>query len=393
MEELDELKHALSTVLGQVSEGPFPLHEPMIGHREAERAQLAIKSGMISSIGPAVGDFEGLLSSFTGVKNIVCVSSGTAALQIALYLAGVRSGDEVAIPALSFIATANAASFLGAKPVFFDVDPMTIEPTLGASAESFSELLTHYDMTDSGPKNRLTGARLAAVIPVHVFGRIATNEDLFETAASWKVRVVEDAAGAIGCFDDDGNHPGSRATSILSFNGNKTITTGGGGALLTQSDSLANIARHLASTAKISHPWKFDHDMIGWNFRMPAVNAAIGSAQLESIDTILRAKQKLYFSYQEAFANSRHFEFLSIPNAQKSNYWLNCIRLKEPSREVLGVLLDSINLEGYGARACWTPLHQQTPYLNSQRVDLSNANEVADSIICLPSSPSYGISR
>ena len=390
MKELLELREILKDTLGASPTSTFPLHEPMLEPNVSDELNRAIQSGMISSVGPAVTEFESRLTSFTGVSFAISTSTGTAALQLALHLAGVRPGDEVAIPALSFIATANAVTFLGATPVFFDTEQLTPSSTLGASFESLEKLLERYTKTKVGPVNRETGSRLAAVVPVHVFGRLAVKSEIRELASTWKVSIVEDSAGAIGCFDEQGNHPGSSSTAILSFNGNKTITTGGGGALLTNSPEIASLARHLSTTAKLRHPWRFDHDLVGWNFRMPAINAAVGVAQMQSLQQILHLKASLYRAYEKAFSNSDSFEFIAVPAGQKSNYWLSCVRLRETSKSLLASLLDSINQEGFEARSAWTPLHLQAPYKRCQRVDLTNAELIAKSIVCLPSSPIYG---
>lgn len=388
---LEELFEVIENVCRASRGESLPLHEPYLEPNVLDELSKTVSSGFVSSVGKAVTDFETLLAEYTGAEAVVLTSSGTAALQLALRVSGIKAGDEVAMPSLSFVATANAAKLLGAEPVFVDTEPLSQNSTLGISADSLEELLSSYFPTEHGPINRVTGARLGAVVPVHVFGRISTSKSLVRLANEWNIPIVEDAAGAIGCFDEEGMHPGKERAAILSFNGNKTITTGGGGALLLPSSDLAVEARHLATTAKVPHPWRFEHNRVGWNFRMPAINAALGVAQMGSLPKILDAKKLLADRYRDEFLNSDNFYYLDTPPGQGSNHWLIAASLKEPSKALLGELLDSLNAAGIGVRSAWSPINIQHPYHGSQHVALNNTNEIVDSVVCLPSSPQLGM--
>ena len=361
------------------------LHEPLFSEKDLEYVRDAITSGFVSSVGFHVNRFGEMLSEFTGVSEAIPIVNGTSALQLALHLSGVRSGDEVAVPALSFIATANAVRFLGAEPVFVDSYSLESDLSMGMSHESFLELISTYEKGSEGIHNPKTGARLAAVVPMHTLGRLVGLDELTRTARSLGIAVVEDAAEALGSFKD-GYHSGSTDTSILSFNGNKTITTGGGGAILTNNRELAAQARSLSSTAKEPHVWRFRHSDAGWNFRMPALNAALGCAQMEALPEILASKAELAGKYFEAFQGSEFFRYLPTDSNQTSNNWLSAIQLS--SKEVVfDNLLDLINDKGIHCRPMWDLLSEQAPYKSNFRTRLDNAQEIRNSVICIPSSP------
>ena len=384
----NELISTIELALGEAGmKKPLPLHVPYLDHRVNEAVLSTLQSGFVSSVGPAVGDFERRIESFTGVQHCVSTSSGTSALQLALKVHGVAAGDHVAVPALSFIATANAVSLLGAVPVFVDSIKLENSSSLGLSVESLQALLENYVRTEEGPRHRETKARLSAVVPMHTFGRLTDLSALRDVALAWSIQVVEDAAEAIGSFWDDRSHPGESNSAILSFNGNKTITTGGGGALLTNSDEIALKARHLSTTAKIPHPWRFSHDAVGWNFRMPAINAALGIGQMEALPEILAAKEDLYTAYKAAFQEAQFFDFLENPPNQNPNNWLIAIKLKQSDESLLGNLLDQTNNNGIQCRPAWDLLPEQLPYNRNSSGSTANASEIRDSVICLPSSP------
>jgi perosamine synthetase len=314
--------------------------------------------------------------------------NGTSALQLALYVSGVRVGDEVAVPALSFVATANAVKFLGAEPVFVDSVSIDQDLSMGISLDSFTDLVSSYEERDGNLYNPKTGARLSAVVPMHTLGRVLDLEELTSFSKSLGVAVVEDAAEALGSFKG-GKHPGAENIAILSFNGNKSITTGGGGAIITNNSKLADTARRLGSTAKEQHAWRFRHSDVGWNFRLPALNAALGCAQLEQLPAILEAKSSLAKSYSESFTNSEFFSFIPTPNNQVSNNWLSAIRLTHEDVN-LNNLLDEINEKGIHCRPMWDLLSDLNPYKDNQKTDLTNAWKIRNSVICIPSSPKLG---
>ena len=388
----NELISTIELALGEAGmEKPLPLHVPFLDHRASDAVLSTLQSGFVSSVGPAVGDFERRIESFTGVQHCVSTSSGTSALQLALKVHGVAAGDHVAVPALSFIATANAVSLLGAVPVFVDSMKLDNASPMGLSVESLQTLLEDYVRTEEGPCHKETKARLSAVVPMHTFGRLTDLRELKDVALDWGIQVVEDAAEAIGSFWNDKSHPGKSSSAILSFNGNKTITTGGGGALLTNSEEIALKARHLSTTAKIPHPWRFSHDAVGWNFRMPALNAALGIGQMEALPEILAAKENLYMAYKAAFQESEFFGFMENPPNQQPNNWLIAVRLKESNSEILGGVLDESNNSGINCRAVWDLLPNQRPYRLEDSERFENAKEVRGSVVCLPSSPALSL--
>jgi perosamine synthetase len=367
---------------------PLPLHEPYIGKECFDEVNSVLESGFVSSVGSAVNDFERALVELTGVRNAVTTSSGTSALQLALKLVGVNQGDHVAVPNLSFIATANAVSFLGAKPVFVDTLPAISGSTMSMSPVALEQLVgKNYVVGPDGPVCKLTNARLAAIVPVHVFGRLGELDEIRKWAGEWNIPVIEDAAEALGSFDTDGEHPGSVDIAILSFNGNKVLTSGGGGALLTNSDQLASRARYLSTTAKKPHNWRFSHDEIGWNFRLPAINAALGLGQMRAISKILFLKQRLYERYRESFQGSPYFEFLDNPRNQNPNNWLIAVKIKTSMSHMLEEVINKAHSEGLLIRPFWDTLSTQLPYIHNLSTDMTNSNEARSTVICLPSSP------
>lgn len=368
----------------------IPLHEPHLDESTELRLIRTIRSGFVSSAGPAVDEFESEISKFTGVSKVVSTSSGTAALQLALQVHGVERGTLVMVPALSFVATANAVSCLGANPFFVDSINDTDQKTFGMSSSSILQALEQFEMTESGPLHRKTRQKLAAIVPMHALGRITNLVAIREIAEAWRVPVVEDAAEAFGSFlVEPSVHAGSQSTAIVSFNGNKTITTGGGGAILTNCDLIADRARHIASTAKIPHHWKFQHDEVGWNFRMPALNAALGLSQLENISSILAAKKTLYQRYIEVFEDSEFFEFEVNPRNQEPNNWLMAVSLREPKKIEIDSVVEKTNSHGVNVRPFWDLLSEQLPYRKSLATSLTAARKLRNSIICLPSSATH----
>ena len=288
------------------------LHEPyFIGSRAYEYIKDCLDSGWVSSSGRWVSTFENLISEYTGSKYSIAVSNGTVALRLALFLVGVRENNEVLIPPLSFVATANAVSHLGASPHFIDIE----SDSLGMSPTALEKRLNEVAFFKKGKVfNKVTGNEIAAVIPVHVFGLPAKIQEIKKVCSKWKLPVIEDAAEALG------SHIMTRTKTIhcgcigdigtLSFNGNKIITTGGGGALLTNNKKLASLAKHLSTTAKVDHPWNFYHDQIGWNDRLPNINAALGVSQIESISQKLNKKRILHNKFIKAFQSLKDVEII-----------------------------------------------------------------------------------
>jgi perosamine synthetase len=288
--DIDNIIAAIRSVIHQKKEGPVSLHEPCFEGNERAYVKDCIDSTWVSYVGKYVDRFEDMLAGFTGVKKAVAVVNGTAALQIALQLAGVKANDEVLVPALTFVATANATAHCGAVPHFVDSE----EKTLGMDPDKLKNYLKEIaNLNDNACSNKKTGRRFKAVIPMHTFGHPADLDPLTEVCREYKMEMIEDAAESLGSFYK-GKHTGNWGKlSILSFNGNKTITTGGGGAIITNDEALAKLAKHLTSTAKIPHRWEYRHDYIGYNYRMPNINAALGCAQMEQLTGFLNKKRNL----------------------------------------------------------------------------------------------------
>jgi perosamine synthetase len=372
---------AVRSVTGD--EPVIQLHEPEIGDVEKAYVLESLDSGFVSSVGEFVTRFETEIAAFTGAKSAVVVSNGTSALHIALVLAGVRAGDEVLIPALSFIATANAVVHAGARPHFIDSNAVT----LGLDVNALDVAIGRLVPRDGVLVNPDTGARVSAIVPMHTFGHPAEIEAIVELADRHGIAVVEDAAESLGSYVGD-RHTGTFGRlGVLSFNGNKTLTTGGGGMILTDDVELGREAKHLTTTAKLPHPWEFEHDEVAWNYRMPNLNAALGVAQFTRLPGFLTEKRTLARRYTEAFDAVEGMTFLAEPAGTTSNYWLNAVRLDVPDLELRDHLLRAANDSGLKVRPFWNLLSEQRMYTDNPRGDLSVAHELLASTICLPSSP------
>jgi perosamine synthetase len=359
------------------------LHEPEIGDIEKRYVNEALDSGFVSSVGEFVTRFENEIATFTGSASAVVVSNGTSALHVALVLAGVRPGDEVLIPALSFVATANAVVHAGGRPHFVDSDPIT----LGLDVTALATVIAGFVRRNGELINPLTDARVSAIVPMHTFGHPADIEAIVELANENGLVVVEDAAESLGSYVGD-RHTGTFGRlGTLSFNGNKTVTTGGGGLILTNDVELGREAKHITTTAKLTHPWEFEHDEVAWNYRMPNLNAALGVAQLTRLPGFLVEKRTLAARYAEAFDGVDGMTFLAEPAGTTSNYWLCAVRLDEADLGDRNRLLQFANDAGLKVRPFWNLLSKQRMYVENPRGDLPIAHELLSSTICLPSSP------
>ena len=363
--------------------GQFPLHEPRLRGNERQYLVDCIDSGFVSSVGPYVQAFEEELARLTGAKHVVAVSSGTAALQLAIRLAGVQQGDEVLVPSLTFVATANAVSYLGAFPHFVDIE----ETTLGIDPEALRKwLVDTSEMTQAGLRNKTTGRIIRALVPMHTFGHPSRIESLCEVARKFRLVVVEDAAESLGSTYKE-KHTGTYGLlGAVSFNGNKIITTGGGGAILTDDDELADRAKHLSTTAKKPHSWEYVHDEIGYNFRMPNINAALGVAQLGQLPDFLSSKRALADKYRAAFDGIDAVSIMTELAHSRSNYWLQTLRLKDDGAPYLDEILQGLNAAGFGARPVWRPLHSLEIYEKASRAPLPVTEKLGRALINLPSS-------
>lgn len=377
----EQIVAAIRTVVGP---GPVSLHEPSFVGNEWLYLKACLDSTFVSSVGKFVDRFEADLAVFTGAKHVVAVVNGTAALHIALKLAGVKSGDEVLIPALTFVATANAVTYCGATPHFIDSESCT----LGVDSEKLRDYLVDHTEQRSGQcVNRATGQIIRALVPMHTFGHPADLDGLMAVARTFNLALVEDAAESLGSYYN-GRHTGTFGRmGTLSFNGNKTITTGGGGAILTDDAELARHAKHLTTTAKLPHAWEYHHDEVGYNYRMPNLNAALGCAQLEQLPGMLAAKRALFQRYHAAFSTVAGVKLMAEPAQCQSNYWLQTLVLDEACADQRVAVLRASNDAGFMARPAWGLMHELMPFKNCPHMDLACAQSLSQRLINVPSSP------
>lgn len=359
------------------------LHEPTFAGNEWLYLKECLDSTFVSSVGKFVDRFEADLAAFTGARHAVAVVNGTAALHIALKLAGVEPGDEVLTPALTFVATANAVAFCGATPHFVD----SSEETLGIDATKLRAHLSQATEQRSGfCVNRATGRVIRAVVPMHTFGHPVDLDGLMAVARDFKVALVEDAAESLGSTYH-GRHTGTFGVmGTLSFNGNKTITTGGGGAILTNDPVLARRAKHITTTAKQPHAWEYRHDEVGYNYRMPNLNAALGCAQLEQLPGLVANKRQLFTRYRAALANVAGVSLVEEPKGSRSNYWLQTLRLEPKFAPQRDDLLMATNAAGYMTRPVWSLMHRLKQFADCPRMPLDGAEILEAALINLPSS-------
>lgn len=375
---------AVQDTLGPVPQGAaLALHEPEFAGRERDYVLDCIDTGWVSSVGAYVDRFEAMLAEYTGAAQAVAVANGTAALHVALLLAGVEPEDEVLIPALTFVATANAVSYAGAVPHFVDSEP----DTLGIDVDKLARHLDDTaDIVGGVCVNRSTGRRIRAVVPMHVFGLIGDMGELTRLAEGWGIAVVEDAAESLGSKLGE-RHAGTLAPlAATSFNGNKTITTGGGGAILTMDEDLGRRAKHVTTTARVPHRWSFLHDEVGFNYRLPNLNAALGCAQMERLENMLARKRRLAEHYRACFAGVKGARILNARSGTTSNYWLIALRLDDEDGADRDMLLEKLNGAGYTARPVWTLMHRLPMYARTPKMDLGCAELLERQIINLPSS-------
>ena len=361
-------------------ENPVPLHAPRFTGNEKKYLADCIDSTYVSYIGQYVTRLENQIQTFTGAKYTVAVDSGTAALHIALLLTGVGSDDEVITQPLTFVATANAISYCKARPVFVDVD----RSTLGLDPEPLADFLKQYGSlkADGCCYNQATGRRISACVPMHTFGHPCRIDQVVDICRKYHIPVVEDAAEALGSFYH-GRHAGLFGDiGILSFNGNKPVTTGGG-MIITDNEAIAIKAKHLTTTAKLLHPWEFNHDCVGYNYRMPNINAAVGCAQMEGFSHVLENKRRTARMYHDFFRNL-DVSFVSEPENAQSNYWLNAIVLKD--RQKRDRFLEFGNQNGVQVRSVWTLMNHLPMYRNCQTTVIDNAQWLEDRVVNIPSS-------
>lgn len=361
-------------------EGFVPLHAPYFGGNEKKYLADTIDSTFVSSVGAYVNRFEEMMAEITGAKYAVATTNGTVALQLSLVVAGVQAGDEVITQPLTFVATANAIAHSNATPVFIDVD----RDTMGMSPDALEQFLQeNATIKDGQAYNKSTGRKIAACIPMHTFGFPARIDKLVEICDRWNITLIEDAAESLGSYYN-GQHTGTFGKlGTFSFNGNKTVTCGGGGAIVTNNEALAKHAKHISTTAKIPHAWEFVHDEIGYNFRMPNLNAALACAQLEQLDTILANKRQLAELYRQYFSNT-DIGFVTEQPGSTANHWLNCVVLNNLDER--NAFLEATNNSGVMTRPIWRLMNKLDMFKDCQCGDLTNSEWLEDRVVNIPSS-------
>ena len=362
-------------------DNPVPLHAPRFIGNEKKYLNECIDSTNVSYVGSFVVKFEDMIKKFTGAKHAIATSNGTLALHTALILADVHANDEVLTQTLTFVATANAISYTGAKCIFIDSE----KDSMGMCPQKLEEFLSkNCVIKDDGfTYNKKTNKRIAACIPMHVLGHPVKIDKIVDICTKYNITLIEDAAESLGSYYKDKHTGLFGKMSVLSFNGNKTITTGGGGMLLTNDDALAKRAIHITKTAKVNHPWEFMHDEVGYNYRLSNLNAAVGCAQMEKIDLFLKNKRELAGIYKEFF-NSKNVNFVVEPKDCKSNYWLNSIVLN--NRDEREFFLKQTNDNGVMARPLWRLMNKLPMYKDCETTNLDNANWLEDRVVNIPSS-------
>ena len=358
----------------------IPLHAPFFGINEKKYLNECIDSTYVSSVGSFVSEIEIELKNKLNCKHAVAIVNGTAALQVALKLSGVERETEVLTQALTFVATANAISYLGAIPIFLDVDM----DTMGLSPTSLVHFLEEFgELRENGLFNKSSGRKITACLPMHTFGFSARIEDIVRICSQWKIPVVEDSAEALGSMSGNQYLGTFGSCGVFSFNGNKIVTAGGGGMLITNREEMGIHAKHLTTTAKVPHPYEFVHDEIGYNYRMPNLNAALLKAQFEQLDWMLSKKRELAMKYNSFFVNSEIELKWEIPGT-KANFWLNTIQLE--SKEYRDLFLEETNKKGVMTRPVWQLMCHLPMYKQCQKDNQQNAQFLADRLINLPSS-------
>lgn len=356
------------------------LHEPQFQGNEKKYLNDAIDSTFVSSVGAYVNKFEEMMCEITGAKYAVATANGTSALHLGLLVAGVKNSDEVLTQSLTFIATANAISYIGADSVFIDVD----RDTMGMSPASLSNYLDEFATMKNGDAySKVSGKRIKACVPMHTFGFPCKTGEIATICKQWNIALVEDTAESIGSYSN-GVHTGlDGLVGAFSFNGNKTVTCGGGGALITNDETVAKLAKHLSTQAKIPHRWEFRHDSIGYNYRMPNLNAALACAQLEQLPKYLKSKRKLAKEY-EVFFKEQGIDFVTEPEGTEASYWLNCLLFK--SREERDEFLAYSNTNGVMSRPAWELMHTLDMFKDSQKSDMKNSEWIVERLVNIPSS-------
>jgi perosamine synthetase len=358
----------------------IPLHEPTFGGNEKKYLLETIDSTFVSSVGSYVDQFEDSIATISKTKKAIAVVNGTSGIQVALRLVGVKAGDEVITQALTFVATANAIAYNNASPIFLDVDL----DTMGLSPKAVAEFLEEFgELHEDGCYNKKSGKKISACLPMHTFGFPVHMDELIEVCNAWEIPIIEDAAESLGSEYKNKPTGSIGELGVFSFNGNKIVTCGGGGAIVTNNESLGVKGKYLTTTAKVPHAFEFYHDELGYNFRMPNLNAALACAQLEQLDLFLKNKRSLALEYKSFFDNSGIKFRTETPNT-KANYWLMCIELENQKERDL--FLSETNSSKVMTRPIWQLMYRLPMYNNCQRDGQLNAQFLEERIVNIPSS-------
>ena len=371
------------SIVKVIGKGTHNLHEPVLGKKEIEYVTKSIKSNFVSTKGKFVEKFENEIKRFTKSNFVVSTINCTQALFLSLKVLGVKKGDEVLVPALTFVGTVNAISYVGAEPHFID---STIS-NFGVDSKKLELYLNkHAKIKNNQCINKKTGRVIKAIVPVHVFGHACEIEKIVKIAKKYKLDVIEDGAECVGSFFKQKHLGTFGKIGCLSFNGNKIITTGGGGAILTNNKKIYKKIKHLATTAKLNHSWEYDHDEIGFNLRMPSINAALGSAQLSQIKKFLKSKRNLFLRYEKSFKDVKGIKIFRDSKLEKSNYWLQTLILSERLKKYKNKILKENFKKKIFLRPAWKLISDLKPYRKKQKMNLAGAKEIYERVINLPSS-------
>lgn len=358
----------------------IPLHEPVFSGNEKKYVLDTIDSTFVSSVGKYVDRFEEMIKDYTGAKHAIAVVNGTAALHMSLLLAGVKRDDLVITQALSFIATCNAISYIGAEPAFVDVDLKT----LGLSVSALENFLLNVELVNSIPIHKPTGKKIGACVPMHTFGFPVEIDKIIELCTKFNIPVIEDAAESLGSTYKRKQTGTFGLLGTYSFNGNKTITCGGGGMIVTNDDELGKLAKHLTTQAKVPHRWEYVHDYIGYNYRCPNINAALACAQLEQLEVFIEYKRQTAQKYHSFFLQNNQIEHISETENMRSNYWLNAILLK--NKEERNIFLTETNENGVMTRPVWALMHRLEMFKHCEHEGLKNSIDIEERLVNIPSS-------
>ena len=375
-----ELENIIKVIRTQYNTDQFiPLHEPRFNGNEKKYVLDCIDSTFVSSVGKYVDQFEQMVADYTGAKYAIATVNGTAALHISLLLAGVSENTEVITQPLTFVATCNAISYCNALPTFVDIN----KETLGLCPEKLADFLKHStEKTSKGLINIHTKRIISACLPMHTFGHPAKIDQIISLCNKYEIPVIEDAAESLGSTYKS-QHTGTFGLfGTFSFNGNKTITTGGGGMVVTNDEHLAKQAKHITTTAKVSHKWEYNHDQIGYNYRLPNINAALGCAQMERLDEFIKSKRDLAQIYKEP--RGVGCPFFEEPQECKSNYWFNCLLFK--NKDLRNEFLELSNDNKVMTRPCWTLMNKLSIFIDSYSSDLTNSEYISNCLVNIPSS-------